>query len=112
MNIKRLVVPFLLCCLALTLFLGTVKIGHATTSTYYFRDDPPTHGQPLGNGVDTGILSTTPPTSNEERHCIIWIQFWFDEDDLIQIWNITQITWHIYWKADRNATLGYQCNGT
>jgi len=33
MNIKRLVVPFLLGCLALTMFLGTVKIGHATTLT-------------------------------------------------------------------------------
>lgn len=33
MDTRKLIVPFLLCCLALTLFLGTVKIGHATTLT-------------------------------------------------------------------------------
>lgn len=82
-------------------------------STYYFRDDNVTHGQPPGNGVDTGILSATPPSSQEERHCIIWVQFWFDEEVPLETWNITQIIWHVYWKAGKDTTaIGYQCNGT
>jgi len=81
-------------------------------STYYFRDDLPTHGQNLGVG-DVGTLLTDPPTTNETRDCIIWIQYWFDEEDPLETWNITQIYWHVYWKADKaNTAIGYQCNGT
>jgi hypothetical protein len=93
--------------------LASLYWGTTTSyTTYYFRDDVPTHEQNIGVG-DVGTLSTNPPTTNETRSCIIWIQYWFDEDDPIETWNITQITWHVYWKADKaNTAIGYQCNGT
>jgi hypothetical protein len=114
MDTRRLVVPFLLCCLALTLFLGTVKIGYTTGSqvTYYFRDDLPSHGQDSGTGWDYGTLNTSAPTTTETRNCTGFVAFWFDEDDQIKEWIITKIHWHIYWKAQIDAQIGYQCNGT
>ncbi len=52
---------------------GTEKVR------YYFRDDLPTHDQPIGNGHDSGSLLLEPPTQEEIRWCGSFIQFSPDE---------------------------------
>lgn len=46
-----------------------------TTTTYYLHSLLPTHGQPLGNGTDTGTFWPAPaPTSTETRSCLYWVE--------------------------------------
>lgn len=90
----------------------TSTVAGQLGTTFYLRGTLPTHGQPNGTLVDTGILDTTPPTTAEFRWCTQRIMFYYDIEPAIETWNIIEIYWHIYWRSDTNAQLGYQCNGT
>jgi len=59
-------------------FVNSTCIGIGNIR-YYFRDDYPTHGQPIGNGHDCGSLLLTPPAEEENRWCGVWVQFSPDE---------------------------------
>jgi hypothetical protein len=112
---NQLKTSFLTLIMVLTMFTAIqmqVKPVLATSTQYYFRDDLPSHGQDSGTGWDFGTLNTSAPTSTETRNCSGFVAFWFDEDDPIKDWAIIEISWHIYWKAEIDALLGYQCNGT
>jgi hypothetical protein len=65
---------------------------------YYFRDDRPTHGQPIGTGLDCGSLLFTPPTEEENRNCGWWVQFSPDEVPENPISIITNIDIYCWYK--------------
>ncbi|MCK4904800.1 FG-GAP repeat protein [bacterium] len=83
---------------------------------YYLRDDIKTHYQGGGSilsGNDVGTFSRTAPTSNENRNCNNWIQFYFDENGTYtQANQISNIYYHIWWiTSDSQGILGYDKTG-
>jgi hypothetical protein len=83
---------------------------------YYLRRQTQTHYQyenGTGTGSDLGILSKTAPTSDEDRYCYQWIQFYFDENGTYtSTTTISNIYYHTWWMTDNNTgTLGYEKTG-
>lgn len=115
---KKLLSISIICLLSFGIavnFLSVMPLVRAYTTFYYLRSALPVHGQPNGTTMDVGTLSTVAPVQGEGRSCTHWVMYWFDLAGVpLKDWNITKITFHIYWSAylDAEVKFGYACNGT
>ncbi|MCX6667394.1 MAG: hypothetical protein NTV74_04035 [Euryarchaeota archaeon] len=78
---------------------------------YYFRDDLPTHGQPIGNGGDCGSLLLTPPTEKEYRNCSSYVQFSPDEipeNPISILTNVDIYCWYKFFPEFRVRLVPYR----
>jgi hypothetical protein len=83
---------------------------------YYLRGTAQTHYQnnnSLYTHFDLGTFSRVAPTSDEERHCSDFLQFYFDENGTYtSTTTISNIYYHTWWTtANNQGTLGYYTAG-
>ena len=83
--------------------------GYGSGHSQYF-DDPFHHDQgPDGTLTDTGyLLSALPTNVIQERHCVMYVGYWFDETVTALSGTIQNIYQHFWWNTtDKQLTVAY-----
>lgn len=85
-------------------FIFLVGETNSATKRFYFLNDSPTHGQPVG--ADARSLSSTLVSSLEEWSCSSWVQNALDEIPYYPLATLSGIDTNFYYSSEFDGSIG------